>query len=827
MMTDLEGAFRRLRGSPLFAVFGVVTLALGIGATTGIYSVVRAVLGPPPGVRNVDRILNVYGNPFGGNPASSGFSWPDYQDLRARQTVFDQMTAWSFLGVAYSANGQTGTSTGEIVGGEYFTLLGVKPMRGRLLQPADDRPEAPPAVVISHSTWQRMYAGAEDVIGTTMKVNGHAFQVVGVASAEFRGLFNNGLVPTAMWVPIASAAQVYRRNVLSMLDPHDRDARFLFAKGILKSNRTVADARAELAVLGQQLDAAYPLGRDLSPAERSRSERVRRWTIRPMAEVTVDETTAGFASPLMAALMLAVGIVFLIACTNLANLALARGSGRQQELAVRLALGASRWRLVRESLTESLILAVVGGLLGVGVARVLIALLSGELAISGTAAVLQLDPHLDLNVLLATAAATGLALIVAGLGPALQSTRVGIRSALAADGSQAGALRWRGRRYLITAQVTVSVTLLAIAALAVTQLRSIQQQDPGFALNELAVATIDFEAQGYDDVRIERIVDAFAGQMSKRQEAAGVTVASGLPVGPSSFRYGSITVADGAKPRFARIIAGGPNFVPTLGMTITRGRAWDARDSSEAPVAVIDELIARTLFGTTDVVGRTIELQEGGLPVQTETVIGVAADAGTSSAPGRGGTVYVPFKRDYGKSIMLVARARHDPEELAGIVRETLRRIDPDLVSRAGTGPAIVGSNSQFFEITAAAASLFGAFAWVLALVGLYGVLTHLVLRRRREIGVRVALGASRGDITRMILGQGLSPVVLGVVAGLAFGALVRMALKTQFLRLVPAMDVVLLVAVPAVFIAAAFLACYLPARRAASVDPNIALRQT
>ena len=561
------------------------------------------------------------------------------------------MTAWSFMSVAYSAGGQTGTSFGEIVGGEYFSALGVAPSRGRLLQPSDDRPEAPPVVVISHGTWQRVFAGAEDVVGRTMKINGHMFEVVGVASPEFRGVFNNGLTPSALWVPIASTAQVYRPSPGLTFDPHDRESRFLLAKGVLKKDKTIDDVRAELGVIAAQLDAAYPLGRGVDPRLSSPYNRSRPWYARPMADVRISESmgTAVVADGLAMVLMLAVGAVLLVACSNLANLALARGSGRQHEIAVRLALGASRWRLVRESLTESLVLAVAGGLLGLGVARVLIVILSGELALAGTVGTLQLSPRLDVPVLIVAAVATALALIVAGLGPALQSTRGDVRTALAGDGSTGAAPRWRGRRFLITGQVTVSVVLLAVAALGITQLRSIQRQDYGFALHELAVADVDFEGQGYDNARIERMVEGFFAQMSSRREAVGVTVATGLPAGPTTFRRGQITGADNTKPVYAEIIAGGPALIPTLGIPITHGRAWDATDPAAARVVVVSEWTARALFGTTNVVGRE---------VRTSRRSGIRAGLDRDRCRGRyaerrvdgseGAAIYVPFHHDYG-----------------------------------------------------------------------------------------------------------------------------------------------------------------------------------
>jgi predicted permease len=830
MTSDVRFALRRLGRTPVFTAFAVLTLALGVGATTGIYSAVRAAVGPPPGVANIDRIVNVYHAP-GGTPSTSGLSLPDYEDLRARQTVFNTTTAWAWTTVAYSADGQSDTSFGEIVGGDYFALLGVTPARGRLLQPADDRPDAPPAVVISHATWRRIFAGDESVVGRAIKVNGHAFQVVGVASPEFRGLFNNGNIQTALWLPIAATPNIYRQSPGRAFDPTNRESRFLLTKGLLKPGKTIDHVRAELGVIAAQLDAAFPIGVSADPTtSRARpGERDRPWDARLMSEVRVNEQAdmGALVDGLTMVLMLAVGAVLMVACTNLANLALARSSGRRQETAVRLAIAASRWRLVRESLVESTMLAVAGGILGLGVARVIVVLLSQELNLSGTIAVMQLSPRLDAPALLVAAAATALALVVAGLGPALQSTRSDVRTALVGDGSSGAAPRWRGRRYLIAMQVTVSVVLLALAALGITQLRSIHQQDYGFALPELGVAVVDFENQGHDDAAIERVVEGFLTEMRARPEATSVTVANGLPAGPMTYRRGQIIGGSESKRLFGEIIAGTADLVPTLGLRITHGRSWDATDAAAGNVAIIDAWTANALFGATNVVGRDISVAVADQTARSLTVIGVVADTSRGGSMARGSArIYVPFRRDYDKRLVFAARTT-EPAALVSVIQQTLRRIEPDLVvQNAGAGPDLIGSGAEFFQISSAIATVLGAFAWVLALGGLYGVLSHLVVRRTREIGVRIALGATRADIVRMIVRQGLSPVVLGVVAGLLFGAVARLALQPQFLRLVPAMDVVVLGVVPVVFIAAAIVACYLPARRAASVDPMVALRR-
>ena len=453
--------------------------------------------------------------------------------------------------------------------------------------------------------------------------------------------------------------------------------------------------------------------------------------------------------------------------------------------------------------------------------------LSGDLIVNGAPATLHLDVHLDAVALGVFVAATGLALAVAGLLPALQSTRPDLRAALMSDTSQGAVPRWRGRRVLIAGQVCVSVVLLGLAALCVIQLRALQK-DPGFALNNLGVAQVDFASQGYDEARTARVVEAFLRQMPAHADTAAVTVASGLPIGISGggvFLSGS----DLPTPLYVSGVIGGVDLLKTLGVPVTRGRAWDA-DPETARVMVVSELVARTVFHTADVVGRTLNVRKSGDNPLTEPyeIIGVAADTDVGSSGHRDrGLVYLPFHGSYGKQILFLARAGRDADALASGIRDTLRSIDRDLaLTLSGTGPSVIGSPMQFFQFSAKFATLLGTFAWMLALAGLYGLLSHLVIRRTREIGVRVALGATRADITAMVVRQGLRPVVLGGAIGVVFTVWANVAFAA-FLRLsVPIADKIGLAAAPLLFAAAAVLACYLPARRAASVDPNVALRQ-
>ena len=412
---DLVLAWRRLRATPGFTAFSVFTLGLGIGTTTATYSVVRVATGPPAGVRDVGTIMNIYQVPGGGSIPMIALSWPDYQDLKARQTVFESLTAWAFFRQAFAANGRTEAAWGEVVEGEYFHILKVLPYLGRRLQPADDRIDAPPVAMISYRVWQRVFDSAPDVVGRQIKMNGQSFQIVGVAPKEFRGLFNNGLVMTAMWVPLAATRYMAQEGVGFSVDPTNRERRWLLVKGRLKPGRTEAEARAEVNGIARQLDAVYPMGRMLEPRFRSPWNSGRPWAVVPMADVMVNEGADRIARPLGLALMTAVGLVLLIACTNLANLMLARGSARRHEIAIRLALGASRWRLVRESLGESVLLAMAGGAAGLAIARVLFVVIANDVPV-GNGAELYIEPVLDLFAVIVSGGAVLLALTVAGLG---------------------------------------------------------------------------------------------------------------------------------------------------------------------------------------------------------------------------------------------------------------------------------------------------------------------------------------------------------------------------------------------------------------------------
>jgi putative ABC transport system permease protein len=393
--------------------------------------------------------------------------------------------------------------------------------------------------------------------------------------------------------------------------------------------------------------------------------------------------------------------------------------------------------------------------------------------------------------------------------------------------------RWRGRRLLIAGQVGVSVVLLAVAALFLGQILAESRIDTGLDLERIAVAEVDFMEQRVDDARVRQIVASFLGQLANRADVEAAAVSSGLPVGMTT--PGGILRVPERDPAFVEFVAATPRIFHAIGVSIVRGRAFDERDAAGAePVIVLNETAARKLFGTLDVVGRQLEVErrrwvgQPPQPAHVRTIIGVASDSDEGS-PGRreSGVSYLPLEQQFEARLVFSVRAAGgDPSPLVGVIRSALRAAGPGVgIVRIGTGDAIATPPSLFARVSAGLAGVLGAFALVVALAGLYGVLSHVVARRTREIGLRMALGASRMQILGHVVRQGLSPIVLGVMSGGVLGWLVRRSLQPSLSRLVPAADYGVLVGVPVLLLLVGVLACYLPARRAARVDPNVALR--
>ena len=827
---DVIHAWRRLRAAPMFTLFSVLTLALGIGTTTAIYSVVYAAVLRPPNIPDVDRVANLYHrDPRGtGSGPMLWLSRPDYEDYRAVQTSFESLAAWKRFRLPLAADGRAEMLMGEAVGGEYFSVMGIRAALGRLIQPTDDAVEAPRVIVLSDSLWRRWFAADPAVVGRTVKLGREIFEIVGVTLPTFRGVDMPNLLQTAAWIPL-TAAPISDSGELT-----DRERHSVSAKGRLKPSRSMEEAQTEFRAIAQRLDLAYPIGRSLDARFRTPATTSRPWFLMPAANVMMHESVDALVRPLVATIMIAVGLVLLVACTNVANLMLARSAARRQETAVRLALGASLWRLIRDQLVEAGLLTFAGSVAAFAIARVLmVRVLTAELPLVPGLSV-QVAPELNVSVAAVALASTALALVVFGVIPAIHTSRSSVRGALSSDGQNAPLPRWRGRRGLIASQVAVSAGLVSIAALCAQQLITLARHDTGIDTNQLALVRVNVEMQVRDQVRGRWVLAQMLDGARRLPGVESAALSSGFPIELGS-RGGMVARApEQLTGGYYDFMVSTPEVFRTWGVKITQGRAFDDRDTAfSEPVVVLTERLARELFPTGSALGQHIVVRwqrargEPEQPIQSVAVIGVVADTDSGDVGNRGGGfLYLPWSQHYLPTMTLTVRTAGDSAILVDSLKRLVNRVDPELpVLDAETASALGSSRKLVLQVGAGAAGLLGCLAFVLSMAGLYGVLSEVVLRRTRELGIRMALGADALRLLRMVLLDGARPVLLGLAIGLGCGVILRLSFRPLFVRMLPAFDPLVTILVPVAFVAVALVAAYIPARRASRVDPNVALR--
>ncbi len=823
LSVDLGLAARRLLAAPLFSIFAVLSLAVGVGVTTAVYSVVDAIFLRDLGFRDPDRVAFVV-TPYDGRFLQGSISEPDFQDLRSAQVSFSSVSSSAPFSPAVTSASTTELLAGEAVDGAYFSTLGVGAAIGRIIQPADDAGAAR-VVVLSHSLWRTRFRADPTIVGTTIRISGHPFEVIGIAERSFDGA--SGWPGARLWIPLPAEASLRPPSAItSATSPRDR--RRLVVFGRLRPSATVATASAELAAIAASLDAAYPSRSRAQPAGPSE----RPWKAKSIVAITEEDNALHRFGLTLVAL---VALVLVVACTNLANLVLARGTTRLQELTVRCALGAPRWRLVREQCAESLLLALGGAVAAYVVFQGLRAAMDTEFALmlpTGARWTLEVRPELDASVLGIAAAFLLLSLLVFGLEPALQLTRaLDIRGALAASGT---GLQISGRqRTLLRWQVAISAGFFIVATMFVKYTIAEARHDSGVEMERLAVAALNFQTQPWDEARVRRMLDRVVEEARTDPVVDSVSISTGMPFGLRGALRLSLSIPDQAivsrdDSHSASGIAATPSIFRTIGVPILRGRAFDDRDHSGAPpVVVLSEHTARRVFGTIDAVGRQLTLRSQPSRAQVATVIGIArdTDVGSVLADPRA-FFYVPLAQMYDSRLTVVARATGDAALAVRAMREALRRVDPDLaVDGIGTGREMLAGPFVFLRAAGMAALALGALTLVLAMVGLFGIQSHVVGRRTREIGVRMSLGASAAQIKRMVLKDGYKPVFEGLILGL-FGGIAGRVIVRAYLDIdVSVVDPWMMLIVPIPLVLAAFCACYLPASRASRVDPNVALR--
>jgi predicted permease len=833
-MNDLKYSFRGLVRNPGFTVMAVLSLALGIGANAAIFSLLDAVLLKTLPVRNAQQLVFLEN----GEPQakrSSNISYRTFQQLRSQTAVLSDICFFSFATrVNASLNGNVEVVEGQLVSGSFFATLGVGAVAGRTFNQADDNEANPQAVaVISYGYWQRRFGSIASAIGQSVVLNNQPFTIVGVAPAEFFGVVV-GSAPD-IFLPSTSGDQILpRRN-------RSREGRLTFVLARLRDGVTEAQARPALALTVQQA-ALAELGPDAT-AERREAMQQQRLNLLPASQ-GFNVLRQQFSTPLRL-LMVVVGLVLLIACANVANLLLARAAARQREIALRVALGASRWRIVRQLLTESLLLAFFGGVLGLLLATWSSSLLlsifsSGQTPVTAGAR-LAVNAPLDLRILGFTATVSLVAAVVFGLAPAVRATRLDLTPALKT--TRTSSSRWFGwGRTLVVTQVALSLTLLIGAGLFIRTLASLRHLDIGFNREHVLIFNVDPQLIHYER---KQIVELYKQMLERVRHVPGVDsvtltrqgLLSGggtqgrirVPGFEPTAQENNATLSNGDLdlPYLAQV---GPDFCRTLGMTILRGRDITMHDNETAPkVALVNEAFAHYYFNGQDPLGKRFDRgpDDGG---EVE-IVGIVKDAkATTLREQTARTFYVPFLQDQSswRETTFQVRTAGDPLNVAGAIRREVQSIEPNLpLFHVRTLGSQVDESLGQERLVATLAGLFGVLALLLACAGLYGVLSYSVSRRTQEIGIRMALGAERRDVLRMVLKQGMALAAIGIVAGLA-SAFVLTRYVESFSTLlfgVRATDPLTYAVTIVLMILVGLLACALPARRATKVDPLVALR--
>jgi len=798
---DLRLAARGLASRPGFAVVAVLTLALGIGANSAIFTLLHGVLLAPLPYPEPDRLARIW-TQF---PEDGQFRFPasaaEYLDYRDETRLFDRVAGWSCGDLVLS-----GEDTPQRLGAcgataDLWPMLGLTAAAGRLFGPEDDRPGAEPVVLLSHSLWQRRYDGSPAVLGRRLRLDGDPTTVVGVLPEDF------ALRPDAeLWVPLALDRQAIR----------ERSGHFLSVAGRLSPGATLEQVREEMAAVTgrweRQYDHAHPM------------------TAEPFAEAVV-----GSARTPLWMLAGAVGLVLLVACANVAGLLLARGEARRREMAVRAALGASPGRLVSQVLAESVLLAGAGGALGLLLAvwgvDGLLAVVGGSLPRSGEIAVGAPVLAFTLGISLLTA-------LVFGLLPGLRAARTGPAGELR-SGDRAGS-RSRLRGALVVAEVAVAVVLVAGSGLLVRSLWNLLQVDPGFDTEGVVAVRLDLPGSRYperDDIApfFPRLVD----RLRALPGVASVSTTTSLPLAeglrPEGFRRlggPGDRAGDREEPSPMGYVGVAPGYFHTLGIPL-RGRDFTAADRAGAPrVAIVDEALARTYFPGEDPVGQRIQVlasRPDDVPFELVGVAGAVRHEALGVAPEP--TVYVPHAQmvEHGfrppRSAVVTVRTEGNPTDLGAVLRREVARMDPELaLSELGSLDALRRTSVARPRLLAVLLGAFSVLALVLAAVGLYGLMAQLVGQRRREMGVRMALGADRGAVVRRVVGQGLRLTLAGLALGLA-GSLGAGGLLRSLLYEVGTADPASFAATAVLLLLVALAACWLPALRAARVDPAAVLR--
>ncbi|MFN2563474.1 MAG: ADOP family duplicated permease [Gemmatimonadaceae bacterium] len=791
---DVSFGWRSLRGTPVFATVAVLTLALGIGATSAIFSVVSAVLLRPLPFEDAQRIVHLGEHARTDPQPATTTSTPNYEDWRRLARSFAAIGIYDGWSPVLTGQGDPVRLSASDVSASIFDVLRIAPALGRPILPSDNQRGAPPVVLLSYGLWQERFGGSADVVGQAITLQGRPMVVVGV-------------LPAGLRLPRELDAQLWGNFIPDTADGRGGRAKDVIAR--LKPGVTLEQARAEIRAIAAQLEKAYP--------EHNEGMTVR---IDPLRDLFVGDVR----QPLLL-LMAASGLVLLIACANLSALLIARGVARTREFAVRAALGAGAWRAIRQLLTESLLLAMLGGAAGLALAH------------TATRALLTLAPAsirgqevgLDGRVLAFTVLLTVGAGILFGITPAVRTARADLQLALKEGARGARGAGMRLRAALVVAQLALAVALLADAGLLFKSFARLQQVEPGIRPDRLLTFSLDLPRARYPE---RRQLSAFFArleiELTSRPGVTGVAVGSILPFQDSFDRIGveveGVPALKGAnQPEGDRYIVN-PRYFAAMGIPLRTGRLFTDRDEHDTPlVAVVDEVFARRVFPRGDMIGRRMKLPGRDSLATIVGVVGHVKHYGLDRESS--GQIYMSHLQYPWRWMNFAVRTSGDALAFTPTVRRVIGALDRDLaVYRVGTMEQLMAELSQGRRFVLILIGVFAALAIVMAAVGLYGVVAYSVTQRRQEIGIRVALGARLADVTRLVVRQGAGLTAVGVMLGLG-AAVAGGRLVAGLLFGVSPRDPVVFGAVATLLAVVALAASYAPARRAAAVDPVEVLR--
>ena len=815
-----------MRRSPGFSAVAILSLGLGVGVNTAMFSLVDSLLFRPLPVTAPETLVDVFTTGGDGDEYATT-SYQDFLDLKSQNTVFTDMLGYSPMMAPLSLGAdRSRLSLGQVVTANHFTMLGVQPLLGRMLVPADDDPSSPRVVVISHQMWQREFGSDPAITSKTLTLRGQPYDIVGVAPRSFTGVVP--LLTPELWLPIQHVEEVEPAGINdSVPSPigttrlERRGFRWLFVKGRLKPGMTPQQAHANVALIGTQLEAANV-----------QTNKDRKMSAVPTEDVRLLVPQAGgILSVGAAGLMAIVGLVLLIACANVAGMLLARASARRREISVRLAIGASRGRLIQQLLVEGALLGTLGAVAAIALAWALVQGLQGiKLPLPVDVA---FDLRIDARVLTFSVLVAALTGVLAGLLPALKASSPSLVSDLRGEvpARNIGRRRFAVRDALVVSQVALTAVLLVVAGLLLRSLGASQRADVGFDARGLAAISLDPDMVRYSQERS----DVFWREALTRVKALPGVQSAGLisPTLPFTFNFStqemrvdSRTYAEGQRGEILENAAVSPSYLETLGVELVDGRTIQEIDTPGSPeVVVINQTMAERYWPSASAVGHTVQVVN---PTRSRTyrVVGVVSNHkrhGVLEAPSP--MVYFADAQRVAKYKYIVARTNGGAEALLAGMRRELQAIEPGVVFMgSSTMEENMGLSLMPARVGALLATAFGGLGTLLAAIGLYGVIAFSVARRTREIGVRMALGAKPGEVLSMIMRQGFAIVAIGLVLGAVLAGIAASALQGILYGITPFDPIAWGLAITAM-IAAAALANLVPARRAMRIDPVNALR--